>query len=107
MMTCYHSRPVSRRMRQGLGDFRDAQGVGNDGNDVDDVDGAGEDAGQTLAGRAAGDENRGRGRRSRPRRRNLRPLDDRSRSWDSGTSRRAVTMQLTVNRHSQVIGVRP
>ena len=53
MMNCYDSRRVTRRMRQALAEFRDLQGVGDDGSDIVARGSAGEDAEETLELRAA------------------------------------------------------
>ena len=47
MMNGYDSRRVSRRMRQALAEFRDAQDASNDGPGIAAGDGRGEDAAET------------------------------------------------------------
>ena len=53
MMNCYDSRRVSRRMREALQEFRDAQNAGDDGPGVVEGDGRGEDAAETWEDRSA------------------------------------------------------
>ena len=72
---CQQSRRVSRRMRQVLQEFRDSQGVGDDGPGVVAGDGAEEDAEETLQEQltALEEENRELQETVEARRRNWRP----------------------------------
>ena len=60
LVRCEQSREVSRRMRQVLQEFRDAQDAGDDGTGIVAGDGAGEDMGETPEEQAAAleEENR-------------------------------------------------